>query len=112
MRALLGSAFLKAGSVSREGVKLIRRDVESQLVGDGRVAELKNWISGQGLLGFTRKTDNMLEKLEGQVQPMESGISSEDLIEMQDKFEDFQAERAAKLEAWLNESDGTQSKTS
>lgn len=101
MLSLLGSAISK----SREGVKLITKDVESQFVGDGRVAELKNWISGQSLLGFSRKSESMPENSETQVHSLENAVSSEELIKMREDFEHFQVERAAKLEAWLSEPD-------
>ncbi|MCO5594197.1 hypothetical protein L7F22_048221 [Adiantum nelumboides] len=110
--SLLGSAIQKAGSAGREGVKLIAKDIESQIVNDGRVIELKNWISGQGLLGFSRKTESMSENPEGQIQPIEPGSSHEDLVNMKDSFEKFQAERIAKLEAWLSQPDDNNSSSS
>lgn len=102
--SLLGSAISK----SREGVKLITKDVENPFTGDGRVAELKNWISTQSLRGLGRKSESVPETSE--VDPTESEVSSEDLIRLSSNFEHFQAERAAKLEAWLSEPDDKTSK--
>ncbi|KAH7438898.1 hypothetical protein KP509_04G035900 [Ceratopteris richardii] len=103
--SFLGSAIQKAGSVSREGVKSFMKDVEGQLVGDGRVTELRNWVSGPGLLRFSRRADSISEGPELQVRSVENNVFSEDLVKMKENYQQFQAERAAKLEAWLNQPD-------
>ena len=83
MKQVLTSAIAKAGSVGREGVKLIRERVIQSSNSNGNVIEPECPPSGL-----------IIEKV----------LCSKDVAKhMQDNFEEFQAHHNAKLESWLTE---------
>eukprot|EP00249_Psilotum_nudum_P005882 c19302_g1_i2 orf=573-1784(+) len=97
-----------AETVSHETVQLLPDERERQIA-DSKPPEKKGWfqLPSQVFLGFGRRIEVIRqENMAGETVLKEKETVTIEGLDLEANFKQFQAERAAKLEAWLSESNG------